>query len=101
MTALRLLLLLVAGSVCACGALTPYASAPAPALPVAGVVDPRQRVGICANPLKSSPEQIQQVAQTECLGNTVAQQITGGDYRLDVCPLAVPARITFACIPKK
>jgi len=98
-TVWRLLVLLAAGSVCACGALTPFPSAPASS--AAAVPDPRQRVGICANPLKTNPQQMQQVAQTECLGNTVAEQVTGDDYRLDVCPLAVPARVTFACTPKK
>lgn len=99
MTVLRFLVLLAASSACACGALTPYASAPAP-LP-AGVTDHRQRVGICANPLKTTPQQVQQLAQAECLGNTVAEQVTGDDYRLDVCPLAVPARVTFACAARK
>ena len=99
MTVWRLLVVLAAGLACSCGALTPYASAPAP-LP-AGIKDPRQRVGICANPLKTSPQQVQQLAQAECLGNTVAEQVTGDDYRLDVCPVAVPARVTFACTPRK
>jgi len=97
--ALRLLVVLAAGLACGCGALTPFPTMPAN--PPTGVVDPRQRVAICSNPLKTTPEQVQQAAQAECLGKTVAERVTGEDYRLDVCPLAVPARITFACTPKK
>lgn len=99
MTALRWMVVLAASLACGCGALTPFVTMPAS--PAKGVVDPRQRVAICSNPLKTSPEQVQQAAQMECLGNTVAERVTGDDYWLDVCPLAVPARITFACTPKK
>ncbi|HEV2188150.1 MAG TPA: hypothetical protein VGR70_13145 [Stellaceae bacterium] len=99
MTALRLLVVLAGGFACGCSALTPFATMPANA--PKGVVDPRPRVAICVNPLKTSPEQAQQAAQAQCLGNTVAEQVTGNDYWLDVCPLAVPARITFVCTPKK
>jgi len=95
----RLLVVLAAGLACGCSALTPFATMPAS--PKTGVVDPRQRVAICTNPLKTSPEQVQQAAQAECLGNTIAEQVTGNDYWLDVCPIAVPARVTFACTPKK
>ncbi len=99
MTILRLLVTLTAGLVCGCNAFTPFSTAPAG--PAKGVRDPRQRVGICANPLKTSPQQVQQAAQAECIGNTVAKRVTGDDYWLDVCPLAVPDRITFACTPRK
>ncbi len=99
MTALRLLVVLAAGSVCGCSALTPFPSYPASAAP--GVVDPRQRVAICFNTLKTTPEQVQQNAQAECLGDTVAERVGNIDYGLDVCPLAVPGRATFVCSPKK
>jgi hypothetical protein len=97
-TALRLLMVLAAGLACGCSALVPFPTAPASAAP--GIVDPRQRVGICFNTLKTPPEQVQQAAQVECLGNTVAERVGDTDYRLDVCPLAVPGRATFVCTPK-
>jgi hypothetical protein len=98
MTALRLLVVLAAGLACGCSALTPYPTAPAS--PAKGVVDPRQRVAICFNALKTSPEQVQQAAQAECLGDTVAERVDS-DYWPDFCALAVPGRATFACTPKK
>jgi len=99
MTVSRLLVVLVAGLACGCSAFTPFLSVPTS--PIAGAPDPRQRVGMCFNPWKTSPEELQQAAQTECLGNTVAERVGGVDYWLDACPVAVPGRATFACTPKK
>ena len=98
MTALRLLVVLAAGLACGCSALIPFPTVPKS--PASGVTDPRQRVAICFNTLKTPPEQVQQAAQAECLGDTVAERI-GTDYGLDFCPLAVPGRANFACTPKK
>ena len=98
MTTLRLLVVLAAGLACGCSAFVPFPTAPASA--AQGVVDLRQRVGICFNTLKTPPEQVQQAAQTECLGKTVAERVGNIDYGLDVCPLAVPGRATFVCTPK-
>jgi hypothetical protein len=98
-TALRVLVVLAAGLACGCSALTPFPSVPTS--PAVGVTDPRQRVGICFNTLKTSPEELQRVAQAECLGDSVAERVGGTDYWLDFCPLAVPGRATFACTPKK
>ena len=98
MTAPRLLAVLVAGLACGCSAFVPFPTAPAGA--AQGVVDPRQRVGICFNTLKTPPEQVQQAAQAECLGKTVAERVGNINYGLDVCPLAVPGRATFVCTPK-
>ena len=98
MTAPRLLAVLAAGLACGCTAFVPFPTVPAPA--AAGVVDTRQRVGICFNTLKTPPEQVQQAAQAECLGKTVAERVGNVDYGLDVCPLAVPGRATFVCTPK-
>jgi hypothetical protein len=95
----RILAALAVVLVCACSALTPFPSTPT--TPAAGVVDPRQRVGICYNGLKTSPEALQQAAQVECLGDTVAERVGGVDYWLDACPVVVPGRATFACTPKK
>jgi hypothetical protein len=97
-TALRLLVVLAAGLACGCSALVPFPTVPAG--PANGVVDPRQRVAICFNRVKTPPEQVQQAAQAQCLGDTVAEPI-GIDYGLDLCPLAVPGRANFACAAKK
>jgi len=98
MTALRFVVVLAAGLACGCSALTPYPTYPAD--PVAGHPDPRQRVAVCFNALKTPPETVQQTAQAECYGDTVAERIDT-DYVLDFCPLALPGRATFACTPKK
>jgi hypothetical protein len=95
---LRLLVVLAAGLACGCSAFVPFPTYPASA--ASGVVDPRQRVAICFNPLKTPAEQVEQAAQAECLGKTVAERAGGIDYGLDVCPLAVPGRATFVCTPK-
>ena len=52
MRVLRLLVVLAAGLACGCSAFVPFPTYPASAAP--GVVDPRQRVAICFNPLKTS-----------------------------------------------
>jgi hypothetical protein len=92
------LLVLLAALAAGCSALTPYATAPLPA--TNGVTDPGPRVAICYNRLKTSSDQVQQLAQAECLGDTVAQQVDT-DYYLQNCPLSVPGRATFVCAPKK
>jgi hypothetical protein len=50
--------------------------------------------------LKTSADQVQQLAQAECLGDTLAERVDT-DYRLDKCPVSVPGRATFVCTPKK
>jgi hypothetical protein len=75
-------------------ALTPYATNPAP--PLKGVADTRDRVAICFNKFKTTPDEVQEQAQAECAKNTIAELI-GTDYRLDFCPMSVPGRATFAC----
>jgi uncharacterized protein YcfL len=87
-------LMLAAG----CSALTPYTTNPA--APPKGVVDARDRVGVCFNKFKTTAEQVQQQAQAECAKNTVAELIDI-DYRLDFCPMSVPGRASFACTPAK
>jgi len=81
-----------------CSALTPLATTP---LPVPkGVTEPGPRVAICYNGMKTSQEQVQQLAQAECDSGSVAEA-ADTDYRLDNCPLVEPARATFVCRPKK
>lgn len=98
MTVLRLVAVVTAGLACGCSALTPYPTYPAN--PADGHPDPRQRVAICFNALKQAPEMVQQVAQAECYGNTVAERVDT-DYILDFCSVAEPGRATFVCTPKK
>jgi hypothetical protein len=87
-------LMLAAG----CSALTPYATNPAP--PLKGVADVRDRVAICFNKFKTTPDEVREQAQAECAKNTVADLIDT-DYRLDFCAMSVPGRATFACTPAK
>jgi hypothetical protein len=68
--------------------------------PSFGTNDPRPRVAICYNGLKTSDDEIRQLAQAQCIGDAVAERIAT-DYRLDTCPMAVPGRATFVCTPKK
>jgi len=80
-----------------CSSLTPFATQPR-ALEL-GKVEPRPRVAVCFNPLKTSSEEVQKLGQAECLGDTIAEQ-TETDYRLDDCPALTPGRATFVCSPK-
>ena len=94
----RLLLLAGAAIVAGCSsAIAPFATVPKAA--PTGVVDPRPRVAICYNTLKSSAAQVQEAAQAECLNGGTAERVDT-DYRTDFCPLLTPGRATFACQPK-
>ena len=42
----------------------------------------------------------QRAAQQECAAGTVATPVRS-DWRLEHCPVLLPARATFACAPKK
>lgn len=98
MSGRRLLGLVLAAFVTGCSALNPFPTAPLAADPKA--VDPRPRVAICYNPMKTPPEKVEQLGQAQCLGGTVAEKIDV-DYRLDDCPVLAPARATFVCKPAK
>jgi hypothetical protein len=97
MSGRRFVVLALLAAAAGCSALTPFATAPSPA-PV-GVKEPGSRVAICYNGLKTPPEKVQELAQAECLGNSVAELVET-DYRLDNCPVATPGRATFLCRPK-
>ncbi|HTV88901.1 MAG TPA: hypothetical protein VME41_07795 [Stellaceae bacterium] len=93
-----LLALVLAGLTTACSsALTPFPTAPRPL--DAGANDPGARVAICYNAFKTSAEQLQKLAEQECLGGTIAERYDT-DYRLDDCPILTPARATFLCRAK-
>jgi hypothetical protein len=90
-------LLAVAG-LTSCSAFDPYSTYPQQ--PAAGGKDPGPRVAICYDVLVSSRDTVQKAAQDECEPNTVAMRIDT-DWKLDYCPLLLPARATFVCKPKK
>ncbi len=80
-----------------CGALAPYPTYPQQ--PEAGAKDAGQRVAICYNLLASSRATVQTAAQDECGPGTRAERIDT-DWKLDYCPLLLPARATFVCRPQ-
>jgi hypothetical protein len=81
-----------------CGALDPYPTYPQQ--PAAGVTDPGPRVAICYDFVASSRETVQKAAQQECGPNTLPTRVDT-DWKLDYCPLLLPARATFICKPTK
>jgi hypothetical protein len=89
--------LLLLATTSGCSALTPFLTGPLALSP--GMTDPGPRVALCYNPLKTSPEQLLQLAQVECVGDVIAERIDT-DYRLDNCPLMTPGRATFLCKSK-
>jgi hypothetical protein len=88
-----LLLVLLTG----CGSLAPYATLPSLATPEqpAGT-----RVALCYSEIKTSRAAAQEAAQQECPAGTAAERVDT-DYFLQYCPLLLPARATFACVPEK
>ena len=81
-----------------CSGLQPYATLPATAEP--GEPQDEQRVAICYDRLVSSLDEVQKAAQQECAEGTLATPVRT-DWRLEHCPVLLPARATFACAPKK
>jgi hypothetical protein len=92
------LVLAAAAGLAGCSALDPYPTNPQQ--PVAGVKDPGPRVAICYDMVVTSRDIVQKAAQDECAPNTVAARVDT-DWKLDFCPLLLPARATFVCKPKK
>jgi hypothetical protein len=66
-------------------------------LPPGGVVEAGPRVAICYNALFTKPAEVRKQAETACgvsaTPNLAEQDIRGG------CPLAVPVRANFVCMP--
>jgi hypothetical protein len=86
--------LVLAMAAAGCTATNPFVTAPR-GLAI-GEQNPGTRVAICFNSFKTLPEKVQQLAQAQCVGDTVAERIET-DYRLDDCPLLTPGRATFVC----
>jgi hypothetical protein len=81
-----------------CSALAPFPTYPRMAGP--GEEATALRVAMCYDALVSSLDEVQAAAQQECPANTTAAYFDT-DWRLEFCPLLLPARATFACAPKK
>jgi hypothetical protein len=66
-------------------------------LPRGGTVDAGPRVAICYNALFTKPAEVRKQAETACgvssTPSLAEQDIRGG------CPLAVPVRANFVCMP--
>jgi hypothetical protein len=92
------LALAVALALAGCADFDPYATAPLAA--PAGVKDAGSRVAICYDWLLSNRDEVQRAAQRECAASTTATP-ADTDWRLDNCPLLLPARATFVCAPNK
>jgi hypothetical protein len=88
---------LLAAALAGCSAFSPYATFPEEAKKG----EPQgERVAICYNFLASAKGEVEKAAQQQCPEGTVAARVAT-DWRLDYCPLLLPARANFACIAKK
>jgi hypothetical protein len=96
--AARVAFLAAAAGLAGCSALDPYPTYPQPA--AAGVTDAGARVAICYDAVVSSRATVLKAAQDECAPNTRARRVDT-DWKLDYCPLLLPARATFVCAPNK
>ena len=92
------LALTVAVALAGCSALDPYPTYPQPA--AAGAKDAGDRVAICYDAVVSSAAEVHKEAQAQCAPNTRPTRV-GTDWKLDYCPLLLPARATFVCAPQK
>ena len=80
-----------------CSAVAPFATFPA----AAQKGEPQgERVAICYSPLASGKTEVEKAAQGECPANTRAIRVAS-DWRLNYCPLLLPARVTFTCAARK
>ncbi len=95
---LRVLLLIGATGFAACSLLQPFPTRPAD--PSAGEADSGPRVAICYNTMHTALDQVQAQAREECGPGTAASPLRT-DYYLQHCPLGLPARATFVCMPPK
>jgi hypothetical protein len=98
MTARRALFFLAGAALAGCSLVAPYATAPHEAKDTD--IDPRPRVAICYDGIASNAAEVQRAAQAECPAKTLAR-LHDTDYVMDYCPLLLPARATFICVPKR
>ena len=88
--------LAVAAALAGCSAFEPYPTVPAPAPPA----DPGTRVAICFNELHTPAAAVRDAAQRECPPNTAAE-LRETDHYMQVCPVLLPGRATFVCVPRR
>ena len=94
------LVLIGATALAGCGLLDPFPTIAPNAVSGAAAIP---RVAICYNTLATPLAAVQEEAQQECAANnprTVAVP-ADTDWYLQNCPLLLPARATFTCMPKK
>jgi hypothetical protein len=89
--------LAVAATLAGCSTFDPYPTFPRE--PASGAHDRGPRVAVCYNLLVSSAAAVRKEAQSECAAETAATRVDT-DWRLEYCPLLLPARATFVCTPK-
>jgi hypothetical protein len=85
-------------ALCGCSTLDPYETIPLKQTP-----DTRPHVGLCFDKFRSTPEKLLAAAQESC-GKGMSAVPDGTDYgieTLDVCPVLLPGRATFSCVPQK
>jgi hypothetical protein len=87
----------VAAGIAGCSSLEPYPTAPR--YPETDAHDKGPRVAICYDALVSPAALVQQTAQKECPTKSLATRVDT-DWLLQYCPLLLPARATFVCVPK-
>lgn len=80
-----------------CSMVEPYPTQPSDAKKDQPAGD---RVAICYDRLATSPVDAQKNAQSLCAPATTAK-LVDIDHHLDYCPLLLPARATFVCVPQK
>jgi hypothetical protein len=93
-----------AAALAGCGALDPYPTYPRAASGgSAAGSPPAHRIAICYNALSTTLAQVRAEAQQECAADypRTRAEPAGTDYYLQNCPLLLPARATFACIPPR
>jgi hypothetical protein len=90
------LLLASATALAGCGALQPFATAPATARP--GQPE-GARVAICYNAVVTPLAAVAAEAQQEC-GPAMAAVPVETDWYLQHCPVLLPARASFRCAPR-
>jgi hypothetical protein len=87
----------VAVALAGCAALDPYPTYPR--YPETDTHDKGPRVAICYDALVSSAALVQRAAQRECAADSLATRVDT-DLLLQYCPLLLPVRATFVCVPK-
>lgn len=82
----------------ACADFDPYVTVARAGKPDQPIGD---RVGICYNAATASSAEVIAQAQQACTTPGATAQRVDTDYYLQACPLLLPARATFVCVPPK